>query len=82
LRLTPARGDCKLARVPTDIAFSNGASVKVIAGIDDVAHALTDGSRTLDTARFAGFRGEESVPGERVLVNLVAVAYATEIRGP
>jgi hypothetical protein len=68
--------------VPTDIAFSTGASLKVIAEIQDVADALAAGDAILETARFAGFRGEEAVAGERVLVNMASVAYATAISGP
>ena len=38
--------------------------------------------RILDTARFAGFRGDETVEAERVVVSVRAVAYAQEIAGP
>jgi hypothetical protein len=62
--------------------FATGASVKVIATVQEVADALGAEDPTLDTARFAGFRGEEAVGAERVLVSLGALAYALEIAGP
>ena len=65
-----------------EIVFSNGASVKVIATVQEVADALAAGGATLDTARFAGFRGDEAVGAERVLVSIRTVAYAQEIAGP
>jgi hypothetical protein len=68
--------------VPAEIVFSNGASVKVTATVQEVADALAAGGATLDTARFAGFRGDEAVGAERVLVSIGAVAYAQEIAGP
>ena len=68
--------------MPAEIVFSNGASVKVIATVQEVADALAAGGATLDTARFAGFRGDEAVGAERVLVSIRAVAYAQEIAGP
>ena len=68
--------------MPSEIVFSNGASVKVIAAMQEVVDALRAGEETLDTARFAGFRGDETVGGERVLVNVGSVAYAQEIAGP
>jgi hypothetical protein len=68
--------------VPTEIVFTNGASVKVISGIQDVSDALSASSGTHDTARFAGFRGEEAVAGERVIVNVAAIAYAIDIPPP
>jgi hypothetical protein len=68
--------------VPADIVFTTGASVKVIAGIQDVADAIASNRGTVDTARFAGFRGDESVAGERVIVNVGAIAYVTEIPAP
>ena len=68
--------------MPTDIVFSTGASLKVISAFQDVADAMAGGGGTMDAARFAGFRGEEAVAGERVLVNLATIAYLTEIPGP
>jgi hypothetical protein len=68
--------------VPAEIVFSAGASVKVVASVQEVADALAAEEVTLDTARFAGFRGGEAVGGERVLVSVAAVAYAQEISGP
>jgi len=68
--------------VPAELVFSNGASVKVIATVQDVADALGAEDATLDTTRFAGFRGDEAVGAERVLVSLGALAYALEISGP
>lgn len=68
--------------MPTEVVFSNGASVTVIATVQEVSDALRDGGQVLDTARFAGFRGEEAVGGERVLVSVGAVAYAKEVTGP
>ena len=47
-----------------------------------MADALAVGRATLDTARFAGFRGDEAVGAERVLVSIRTVAYAQEIAGP
>jgi hypothetical protein len=68
--------------VPTEIVFSNGASVKVTAAIEHVAQAVAAGGGTLDTTRFAGFRGDEEVGAERVVVSVDAIAYASEISGP
>jgi hypothetical protein len=68
--------------MPTEIAFSGGGSVKVMASVDEVAAALQDRGTVLDTSRFAGFRGEEAVGAERILVALGAVAYAQDVRGP
>lgn len=72
---------CTLAGVPTEIVFTAGATLKVMADASDVATALASGETTLDTARFAGFRGEEAVGGEPVVVNVSAIAYAMAIRG-
>jgi hypothetical protein len=68
--------------VPTEIVFSNGGSVKVTAAIEHVAQAVAVGRGTLDTTRFAGFRGDEAVGAERVVVSVGAIAYASEISGP
>ena len=68
--------------MPTELVFSTGASAKVTAGVQEIADALEGGAATLHTARFAGFRGDEAVGGEHVLVNLGAIAYATEIAAP
>ena len=67
--------------MPSEIVFAAGASVKVIADIDAVVEALDDDELFLDTHRFAGFRGEEAVAGERVVVQLDAVAYVQAISG-
>jgi hypothetical protein len=48
----------------------------------DVAAALASGDTTLDTTRFAGFRGEDAVGGEPVVINVAAIAYAIAISGP
>ena len=76
----------KLLVVPTALSVPprknvSVPSVKVMSAIQEIASALTGGG-TLETERFAGFRGDEAVAGERVVVNLGAVAYATEIREP
>ena len=68
--------------MPAEIVFSNGASVKVMATVQEVCDAIAAGETVLDTTRFAGFRGEEAVAGERVLVTVGAIAYAQEIPGP
>jgi hypothetical protein len=68
--------------VPTEIVFSSGATVKVTASVQEVADAIEAGGSTFDTARFAGFRGDEAVGGERVLVVVAAIAYAQEIKQP
>ncbi len=68
--------------MPTEIVFSSGVSVNVMATVQEVSDALRDGGQVLDTTRFAGFRGEEAVGGERVLVSVAAVAYAKELAGP
>jgi hypothetical protein len=67
--------------MPCEIAFSAGASVKVTADIDAVVSALDDDELFLDTQRFAGFRGDEAVAGERIVVQLDAVAYVQAISG-
>lgn len=68
--------------MPTEIVFASGASVKIMADIDDVDASMGAGDTALDTARFAGFRGEDAVAGERVVVVLGAIAYAIAIAGP
>jgi hypothetical protein len=68
--------------VPTEIVFSTGAAVKVTASVQEIADAIAAGGATLDTARFAGFRGDEAVGGERVLLVVTAIAYAQEINQP
>jgi hypothetical protein len=68
--------------VPTEIVFSTGASVKVTAAIEHVAQAVAAGGGTLDTTRFAGFRGDEAVSAERVVVRVDAIAYASEVPAP
>ncbi len=68
--------------MPTEIVFSNGASVNVIATVQEVSDALRGNGQVLDTVRFAGFRGDEAVGGERVLVSVDAVAYAKDLPGP
>ena len=45
--------------MPIELVFSNGATVKVIADLQDVADALESGRTLLDSKRFAGFRGDE-----------------------
>jgi hypothetical protein len=54
--------------------------VKVIAGIDEV-RAMA-GRVSVETNRFAGFRGEEAVGAERVIVSGTQIAYVTDIAGP
>jgi hypothetical protein len=68
--------------VPTEIVFAARATVKVMADASDVATALEADDTTLERARFAGFRGEEAVGGEPVVVNVAAIAYAIAINGP
>jgi hypothetical protein len=68
--------------MPTDIVFATGASVKVMSGIQDIGDALAGKRGTFETSRFAGFRGDEAVAGERVILNLEAIAYAIEVPGP
>ena len=68
--------------MPAEIVFASGASVKVVADIEAVDAGLAAGDTALDTQRFAGFRGEEAVGGERVVVALGSVAYAIAIAGP
>ncbi len=68
--------------MPTEIVFSSGASVKVMATVQEVSDALRGDGEVLDTARFAGFRGDDAVGGERVLVSVGAVAYAKALTGP
>jgi hypothetical protein len=73
----------KIGFVPmaVEIVFATGASVKVIAGIDEVRDAMA-GRVSIETNRFAGFRGDEAVGAERVIVSGTAIAYVTEIAGP
>ena len=68
--------------MPTEIVFAAGASVKVMSGIQDVGDAVAGKRGTFETSRFAGFRGDEAVAGERVILNLEAIAYAIEVAGP
>jgi hypothetical protein len=68
--------------MPSEIVFAAGASVKVLADIEEVRSMLNTGASVFDTNRFAGFRGDEAVGGERVVVALGSVAYAIAIAGP
>jgi hypothetical protein len=68
--------------VPAEIVLVSGASVKVMAEAGEVAGAISSGAKTLDTQRFAGFRGDEAVAGERVVVNVAAIGYTIAIAGP
>jgi hypothetical protein len=68
--------------VPTEIFYSSGGSVKVVADVQDVADALEGGATVLDTNRFAGFRGDEAAAGERVVVRVASIAHASAISGP
>ncbi len=63
-----------------EIVFATGTSVKVTARLEEVREAIAS-SVQLDTQRFAGFRGEEAVGAERVIVSGAAIAYAIEIPG-
>jgi hypothetical protein len=67
--------------VPSEIVFSSGGSVKVTAELGDV-RAAVGSAPVLETQRFAGFRGDEAVGGERVIVQVGAIAYAMEIAAP
>ncbi len=67
--------------MPSEIVFSSGGSVKVTAQLDEV-HAAFGTSAVLETQRFAGFRGDEAVGGERTVVQVDSIAYAMEITGP
>jgi hypothetical protein len=64
-----------------EIMFATGTSVKVIAGIDEIRDAIAARVQ-LDTQRFAGFRGDDAVGAEHVIVSGAAIAYAIEIPGP
>jgi len=68
--------------VPTELVFSNGSTIKVVAELQDVADALESGRTLLDSERFAGFRDKEPVAAERVVVNLAAIAHAVAISAP
>lgn len=65
----------------SEIVFASGASVKVTAQLNEVREALVAGTE-LDTQRFAGFRGDEAVGAERIVLSGGAIAYAIEIHGP
>jgi hypothetical protein len=56
--------------------------VKVMADTDEVAAALATNDATLRTNRFAGFRGDEAVGGEPVVVRVPSIAYAIAISAP
>jgi hypothetical protein len=68
--------------MPTELFFSGGASVKVLADVQSIRDALDEGEDVLDSQRFAGFRGDEAVGGGRVLVSLGSLAYAMAIAAP
>ena len=76
------RRNGKLGAVATDIVFLGGDSVKVSAGLEVVAEALENGGSTVKTYRFAGFRGDEEVVGEPLIVNVAAIAYAHAVTSP
>jgi hypothetical protein len=71
-----------LRTVPTEIVFASGGAVKVMAAVDDVAAALAAGDVTVRTNRFAGFRGDEAVAGEVVVLRVPSIAYAIAISAP
>jgi len=68
--------------MPTEVVFASGASVKIVADIQDVVDALEGGHALLESNRFAGFRGDEAAAAERVVVNVSAIAHALAISGP
>jgi hypothetical protein len=68
--------------MPSEVVFAADASVKVIAGLDEIRQALSDGQTTVVTARFAGFRGDEPVAGEEVVVHVAAISYAQALGAP
>jgi hypothetical protein len=68
--------------VPTELVFASGGTIKVVADLQAVADALESGRTLLDSNRFAGFRGDEVVAAERIVVNLVAIAHAVAISAP
>ena len=79
---TPTMRMWEASEVPTELVFSSGATLKVVADLQDVADALESGRTLLDSSRFAGFRGDDVVSAERVVVNLAAVAHAGSITAP
>jgi hypothetical protein len=68
--------------MPSEIVFATGAAVKVVADVDAVVEALDEDALLFETERFAGFRGDEVVGGERVVVQLDAIAYVQAISAP
>ncbi|HEV3055070.1 MAG TPA: hypothetical protein VGX45_10485 [Solirubrobacteraceae bacterium] len=68
--------------MPSEVVFAAGASVKVIAGVGEIRQALSDGATTLDTARFAGFRGDAAMAGEEIVVCLAAISYVQAVAAP
>jgi len=64
--------------MPTELILNGGEHLQVTASFQDVRDAIASG-RALDTQRFAGFRGEEVVAGEDVLVLTGALAAVVAI---
>ena len=65
--------------MPSEIFFAGGVSVKVMADVDAVTAALNEGATLIATQRFAGFRGDEAVPGQQIVVSVPVIAYAAAI---
>ncbi len=68
--------------MPVEIVLSGGGSVKVIASLDQVTKVIRDRASSLETARFAGFRGDEAVSGEPIVISVAAIGYAQQISTP
>ncbi len=62
--------------------LGGGGSVKVTAELQQISDAISAGQQAVDTTRFAGFRGDEAVSAERVVLSVDAIAYASAIAAP
>ena len=67
--------------MPSTLHFAAGAELKVTAELDELEGLLREG-QPASLRRFAGFRGDEVVAAETVLVNMAQVAYAMAIANP
>ena len=67
--------------MPTELILIGGEHLQVTASFQEVRDSIASG-RAIDTKRFAGFRGEEVVAGEDVLVLTSALAAIVTITAP
>jgi hypothetical protein len=65
----------------TTLILIGGSEVKVTADLEDIARFLREGAPG-SFQRFAGFRGDQAVGAEPLIVRPEAVAYAMKVPTP